>query len=168
LRVIRKTGSIDPSLEQLIIWGMAKDPLERPSLEQLGEALDGLASEQFDRVSKVLAQAESLKREAARARQQERAKARAAVRRSPRPTLLDDDNPTMRMVKKILPASMLKSTGLTQSFFIDGEQMEREVAQLAYEESLARRENFSAWLRLLTLLLIAVVLGGVTVWALTH
>lgn len=168
LRVIRKTGSVDPALERLIIWGMAKDPLERPTLEQLTEAFAGLAEGDYEQVETILGQAEAAKKEAEKQREEERARARMAVMRSPRPAFLDDDNPTMRMVRKILPASMLKSTGLTQSFFVDGEQMEREVAQLAFEEAQARRENLSAWIRLITLLLIALVLGGVTVWALTH
>lgn len=75
-----------------------------------------------------------------------------------------DDGPTLRMVNRLLPNSLLKSTGLTQAFFRDGKIIEREAEQ----EALERRENIAAWLRLITLLLIALILGGLTVWALTR
>lgn len=169
LRVIRKEGTVDPSLERLMTWGMVKDAAQRPTLAQVTEVLEALGEDDHEAVERGLA--EAVERPSAEPRPSESSSEpteRRRVRRRPPPAAADDDNPTMRIVRKILPASMLPSTGVTQAFFVEGEELEREMVRAAREEAVARQENAAAWLRLITLLLIALLLGGVTVWALTQ
>lgn len=162
LRVVRKTGSVDPSLERLVTWGMAKDPEDRPTLEQMSKALQGMATGDHETVDSALASADIT----SRVERRRTARSSASPSLSPLPRFLTDSSTTLKFVKKIFPRNVLKTTGFTQAFYIEGEAIEQEVQMAAYEEALARRENLAAWGRLLVLLVIALALGGFTVWAL--
>jgi len=163
LRVVRKTGGVDPSLERLITWGMSKDPGDRPSLKKVREALEGMASGDHEAVDKALKDAAD---DTAKQVRRKSVRSSSVPMRSPVPRLGADTSATLKFVRKIFPKNMLKPTGVTHAFFVEGDEIEREVEMAAYEETLARRELLSAWYRLLTLLIIALALGGVTVWAL--
>lgn len=162
LRVVRKTGSVDPSLERLITWGMSKNPAARPSLEQMSKALLGMATGDHETVDRTLASADTTNR----VERRRATRASSPPSRSPLPRFLTDSSTTLKFVKKIFHKNVLSPTGLTQGFYIEGEAIEQEVQMAAYEEALARRENLAAWGRLIVLLVIALALGGVTVWAL--
>jgi serine/threonine protein kinase len=174
LKVVRPKDPADPSLERLIMWGLSKDPRDRPGLARVAAVLDALAAGDTEKATLELedAPATALPPRPApppdAAAVDEAPPELSAVAAALAEQGRDDDNPTMRIVRKILPRSLLGSTGLTQSFFVKGEEMEREVVRAEQEESRARRENLTAWIRLVTLLAFAVFIGGVTVWALTR
>lgn len=156
LRVVRRTGGVDPALERLILWGMSKDPRDRPSLARVGAALEALDAGDHEAIDRALDEAADQTSRVARAS------------RSSRPSLprfLSETSATLKFVERILP-SRLKSTGLTQGFYIAGEEMERDLAMAEAEERLARRDNLIAWLRLGALLTVALALGGFAVWML--
>ena len=176
LKVVREGEGVEPALEQLIMWGLSKDPRDRPSVEKVATVLGALEEGAAEKIEEELEGAPKTalppRPEPPPAAQPvdeappELSAVAAALRERNRSS--DDENPTMRIVRKIVPKSILKSTGLTQSFFIEGDEMEREVARFEAEEALARRENILVWMRLITILLIAGLLVGLTVWGLTR
>jgi len=176
LKVVRGSEPVEPALEQLIMWGLSKDPRDRPTLDKVASVLDALDEGDAERVEEEL---EDAPKTALPPRPEpppaappvdeappELSAVAAALREKGR--FSEDENPTMRIVRKIVPRSILRSTGLTQSFFLEGDEMEREVARFEAEEAMARRENIVVWMRLITLLLIAGLLVGLTVWGLTR
>jgi serine/threonine protein kinase len=163
LRVVRRTGGVDPSLERLILWGMAKDPRDRPSLSRVATALTAIAEGDHETVDRVLERSAEATSKVQRSSRSSRPAFPSS--RSPLPRFLSDTSATLRVVQKILPKGVLRSTGVTQGFFIEGEEMEREVAAAEAEDRLARHENLVAWLRLAALLAVALALGGLAVWA---
>lgn len=174
LKVVRKDASVDPALEQLVMWGLSKDPRDRPDLEKVSAVLEALAEGEAEVVTGELEGAPSTALppraepppEAPPVDEAPPEVSAVAEALREKALLADGENPTMRIVRKILPKAILKPTGLTQSFFVEGEEMEREVARAAYEEALARQQNVAVWLRFLAVLIVAVTLGAATVWIL--
>ncbi len=159
LKVMRPGVEVPSDLERLIAWGLAKDPAARPALSEVAEVLAGVGRGDGPAAAAVLSRAPGPDD--------------SGPRRPPRGSIppealgrADESSPTLRVVQKLLPKAILRSTGLTQAFFVEGEEMEREVARAAAEETRAARENALAWVRALALLLIGVSLAVLTIWGL--
>jgi serine/threonine protein kinase len=146
----------DSFLAQLLRWGLAEDPWNRPPVSELTMILDAMAEGNDKRVARALSRAEGY------------VVPPPAASPPPGPPPSSEQEggvtATLRLVKKAL--SRGRETGLTQPFFAAGDRLEKEFAEMEREEALAQRELKAARGRLLALVGTAVVLGVSVLWAL--
>ena len=155
---MRAAGPVSPPLERLILWGLLKEPADRPSIEELAVAVQAATTGDAAAAQRALARASALGV----------GEDRRPLPGASAPPARVEERRTARFVRKLLPASVLRSTGLTQSFFAEGEELEREVARAAEEEAQGVRENTLAWVRAIAFLLIGLSLAALAVWGLTR
>jgi len=105
------------------MWGLSKDPASRPTVSEVTTVLSAVAAEDKKKADEVLAKAPRPGQKGRKAPPGDSIPPEAL-------TKADETSPTLRMVRRLLPKSVLKSTGLTQGFFVEGEAMEREIAEL--------------------------------------